>query len=181
MKSTAEATAEQPGRKPKVFPKTGRLGLLAKIHIIKKDINLSELDYRGCLHEWTGLESCSDMTDEQLETVLRRLDDILDGLAAKSGSAPAPAPRKPQDDYPSGCSRPQWRKIRWLQKQLQWNDKNLRGYINHVTGLDHEKFLDVPTARRLIAGMVSVKAHAGRQARKQAANHAKASRQPGGQ
>lgn len=135
-----------------------RSGVLASIHILKSSLGVSDEDYRYCLKEWTGKSSCKDMSLTELKEAAVRLRE----LKARCEGAEAPASaftRKKQadaDDYPPGCSRPQWRKIRWLQRELRWNDTNLRGYVKHQTGLDHERFLDVPSARKVITGLVKV-------------------------
>lgn len=147
-----------------------RRALLAAIHILRKNLGILEHDYRAFLEAWTGKDSCADMDLVQLEAVARRLSQIRDTCinicgtgdagppsADRVNGAPSPA-RAPKDasDYPPGCTRPQWRKVRHLQRELRWDDQKLREYIRHVTQLDHERFLDVPAARQLIAGMTSV-------------------------
>jgi hypothetical protein len=135
---------------------SSRRSLLAKIHILKKETGMSELEYRTCLEEWTGKASCSDMSDAELEEVRRRLGLLPRAAAAEAPAGTSPKKRLGSDDYPPGCSRGQWRKIKWLQRKLRWNDQNLRGYIKHVTKLEHENFLDVASARAVIAGLVQV-------------------------
>lgn len=124
---------------------SSRRSLVAQIHILKKDVGMSDLEYITCLEEWTGKASCSDMSGSELEEVRRRMC-LLPKAAAK-------------DDCLPGCSPEQWRKIKWLQRKLRWNDQNLRGYIKRVTKMEHERFLDVPSARRVITGLVRVMEH----------------------
>ncbi|PHR52913.1 MAG: hypothetical protein COA47_17370 [Robiginitomaculum sp.] len=49
---------------------TSRRMTLAKIHIAKKDLGLSDDDYRFTLETVTGTDSCGNMSDRQLTKVL---------------------------------------------------------------------------------------------------------------
>jgi len=53
-----------------------RRGLLAKIHIAKKELALSEEFYRELLYRLTGKRSCRDMNIPELETVCRVLQEM---------------------------------------------------------------------------------------------------------
>jgi hypothetical protein len=157
-----------------------RRGLLARVHILADEVGLEGDLYRSCLYEWTGKESCREMSSRELGDVILRLWDLKKACGGDRKDAPpwkdgatildsrlrgndgqmeperTSGKRAQPDDYPPGCSRAQWRKIRWLQRELRWDDKNLRGYIAHVAGVDHERFLDVAQAREVIAGLVKV-------------------------
>lgn len=128
--------------------KSSRTSLLAQIHILKKEIGMNDLEYVTCLEQWTGKSSCSNMDCGELKGILHRMRLV--------SSAVTPNQRPAKDDYPPGCSAAQWRKIKWLQRKLRWNDRNLRGYIKHVTKREHERFLDVASARQVIAGLVRI-------------------------
>lgn len=53
-----------------------RRGILAKIHIAKKELNLSEEFYRELLFRLTGKKSCSEMAIQELEVVLKVLHEM---------------------------------------------------------------------------------------------------------
>lgn len=160
-----EATEKKKWRSPRAVT-------LSRIHIIaKQELSMSDEDYRFVLGSLVGKGSCLDMNDAELGVVLAHMIDLkrrcgLDG-ASKSPERDSSSGKAQDDEYPPGCSRPQWRKIRWLQRRLHWNEQNLRGYIKHVTGLEHERFLDVPRARAVIAGLVKVLAHEEKEGRRQ--------------
>ncbi len=56
-------------------------------------------------------------------------------------------------EKPNMCSDGQWRAIKYFQRQLGWDDDHLKNYALKITKLESEKFLDVPTTRKVIAGM----------------------------
>lgn len=162
----ATEAAEKKGRQ-------GRNVMLSRIHIIaKRELTMSDEDYRFVLGSLVGKSSCLDMDEAELRVVLAHMielkrrcaidetpDSRQEHAGMTAGRARDSGKRSQADEYPPGCSRPQWRKVRWLQRELHWNDKNLRGYIKHVTGLEHERFLDVPRARAVISGLVKVLEH----------------------
>ena len=53
--------------------KAGRNGIIAKVHIAKKDLGLDDDIYRTVLERITGHSSCSDMSMAQLELLLKSL------------------------------------------------------------------------------------------------------------
>lgn len=81
----------------------------------------------------------STMTGKQKTVVVAALRLRLAGLEA-----------------PGGCSKAQWLKIRKLQRELHWNDKNLRGFLAHTCEIDQERFMDATDARDLISGLVKL-------------------------
>lgn len=92
--------------------------------------------------------------------------DVIDGqapnglrsLTAKQQAAVAAALRLRLAglEAPGGCSNPQWLKIRKLQRELHWNDKNLRGFLAHTCDIEHERFMDATDARDLISGLLKL-------------------------
>lgn len=50
----------------------------------------------------------------------------------------------------------QWRKIRWLQRQLQWSDLHLLNYVKKQCGISHVRFLTTYGARAVITGMEAI-------------------------
>lgn len=54
------------------------------------------------------------------------------------------------------CEDGQWRKIRWLQRQLRWDDTHLVNYINRLCGIHHARFLTTWGARAVITGLEKI-------------------------
>jgi hypothetical protein len=61
-------------------------------------------------------------------------------------------------DKPTLVSEEQWRKVWALRRKLRLDEKHFRNLLKHITGLEHERFLDVPLCRALIAGLVKISA-----------------------
>lgn len=61
-------------------------------------------------------------------------------------------------DKPTLVSEEQWRKVWALRRKLRLDEKHFRNLLKHITGLEHERFLDVPLCRALIAGLVKIAA-----------------------
>lgn len=124
-----------------------RRGLLAKIHIAKKQMGLTDSEYRLILAVTTDAESCKDLTVEELETVL----DRLKSLGFKE------APRK--DDPKRMLSR-QKSLIRWHWKALSSHgavtdggDKALDAWIKKRFGVDKLQWLTVAQAQTAIESL----------------------------
>lgn len=54
------------------------------------------------------------------------------------------------------CGDGQWRKIRWLQRQLRWSDTHLVNYIQKECGIHHVQFFTAWGARAVITGMEKI-------------------------
>lgn len=71
-------------------------------------------------------------------------------------------PAKPSDiisdlDIRHGsCADSQWRKIRWLQRRLRWDDTHLVNYIMKECGIHHVRFLTTWGARAVITGLEKI-------------------------
>jgi hypothetical protein len=57
-----------------------------------------------------------------------------------------------------GCGFTQWQRIQYLRRQLGWTDEHLRNFLKMIAKVDHERFLDAPGARAVLAGLQKIKA-----------------------
>ena len=64
-------------------PKRKRSGLLAKIHILKKDLGMIDDHYRDMLDDLTGKRSAGDLTIRQLARVADHMTILLQGPQKK--------------------------------------------------------------------------------------------------
>ena len=103
--------------------------------------------YRTLLHDVTGQRSAKDLDAPARAAVLARLH----GRAAPAG-AWRPHPK------PATVSDAQWKYIGDLCQQLQMDEQIFSHRVRHITGLDTWAWLDVPTARALIAGLLRIQA-----------------------
>jgi hypothetical protein len=136
-------------------PKSYRAALVQKVHtgwkwkeIYKEDRALYEqflVERYGAATFPDGKISSTALSNAQL----RDLADFMRGVERKS----PPNPNVEAARKPAGVSDAQWRHIRFLQRELRWDDSNLRGYVQKVAKVSHERFLTVALARNVIAGM----------------------------
>lgn len=61
-----------------------------------------------------------------------------------------------------GCGFTQWQRIQHLRRQLAWSDEHLRNFIKLITKVEHERFLDAPGARAVLAGLQKIHARRSR-------------------
>jgi len=125
-----------------------RRSMIAKIHLARKQLALTEDSYRDILHRVTGLRSSGDMRADQLDAVLREF--------ARLGWKPKPV-RKLSE-------KPQIRMIHAVWKDIVAlggaEAAGLRAFVrrqtrteDHPDGIDSPEFLDAPMAARVLEGL----------------------------
>lgn len=141
-------------------PAPDRRAMIAKIHLAKKQLALTDDSYRDVLRRVTGVESTGNMRADQLDAVLREF--------ARLGWKARPA-RKRSD-------RPQvrmiwaiWRDIVALQGH--GDDAALRTFVRRQTrtaatpeGISSPEFLDAENANRVLEGLKAWRARLRRSA-----------------
>ena len=103
--------------------------------------------YEGLLYDITGQTSARDLDADQRAAVLRRL-----------GVDPARAPAWRPSPKPAQVSDAQWKYIGDLCVKLQMDEQTFARRVRHITGLDTWAWLDTPTARALLAGLLHIQA-----------------------
>lgn len=84
---------------------------------------------------------------------LQFMNDLTCNLGPYAGLSPLGL----QLEKHHGCSEGQWRKIRWLQRELGWSDLHLWHYIKQHAHIDHIRWLcDVRQVRAVITGMEKI-------------------------
>ena len=118
--------------------------LLAKIHIAKKDLGLSDDEYRDILYRVTKKRSSSKMTFGQLESVIRELKTL-----GWKNAAPKKEFRKTSN---SGIRKiyALWGELQSLGAVTSGDKTALDAFVKKHTGVDSAQWLDVPTAQRVI-------------------------------
>jgi hypothetical protein len=125
-----------------------RRAMIAKIHIAKAQLALTEDSYRAVLRRVTGLDSAGAMRADQLDAVLREF--------ARLGWKPKPARRL--------SAKPQLRMIHAVWKDIVAlggaDAGGLRAFVrrqtrteDHPDGIDHPDFLDTAMATRVLEGL----------------------------
>jgi hypothetical protein len=121
---------------------------LALIHIVKKELGLSERDYRCLLRRVAGVESAKDLDEAGFRTLMR--------FFVRSDYYRANA---------FGMTLKQKMFIKSLVSQLGWDPQHLANFIHKYyrrPDLDH---LDRREASKLIESLKSVRAHEDRAAK----------------
>lgn len=59
--------------------KTNRRGMLAKVHILKKDLGMTDDQYRDMLEDLTRKRSAGDLTSAQLARIIDHMSSLLNG------------------------------------------------------------------------------------------------------
>jgi phage gp16-like protein len=123
--------------------------MLAKIHLAKKQLALTDDSYRDVLRRITGLDSARAMRPDQLDAVLKEF--------ARLGWKPKPA-RKLSDSPQVRMIHAVWKDIVALQGH--GNAASLRAFVrrqtrteDHPDGIDSPEFLKGAMAERVLEGL----------------------------
>ncbi len=122
---------------------------LAKIHIAKKRLGLSDDDYRGMLRELTGCESSRDLSAEERSRVIDAMKQKLLG--------------PPLGSRPSAAVEPQLNLIKSLWANLALygivrdaSEKALTRFARRITKIDSLRWLSATDASKVIGAMHSM-------------------------
>lgn len=137
-----------------------RRPLIAKIHLAKKQLALTDDSYRDVLRRITGLDSAAAMRVDQLDAVLREF--------ARLGWKPKPAKKR--------SATPQIRMIHAVWKDIvalqgHGDAAALRTFVRRQTrteatpeGVSSPEFLDVAMGNRVLEGLKAWRARLRREA-----------------
>lgn len=114
--------------------------LIKLIHVGKRELGIDEDTYRDMLYEATGVSSCSNMTDEQLENVLRFFKSK--GFNIKTD--------KPQTDPQAEFIRSLWREMNTQGIIKSGTEESLRKYIYRITGVEALEWCSIGQKRTII-------------------------------
>jgi len=142
-------TAARAGRKP---PSIRTLWAIAK----SPELHLSDEDLHAVVYRETGKESIKKLTQGEINTVARVLQNLKDGT--RRGT-------KRTDEGGDARTVQQRRKIYALTEVLGWNKdpSRIQGFVKRMTGVDRLEWLNVGQFEKVIEGL---KAMIARQQRK---------------
>lgn len=126
----------------------GRRGMIAKIHIAKKDLALTDESYRDLIERLTSHRSAGDCTDVQLHAVLAEFQRLgWKGPAGKGAGAGHKVSRKPHVRKVWAI----WGDLRPLLDNA--GDDTLRGFVKRQTGIADPEWLNPAQATAVIHGL----------------------------
>jgi hypothetical protein len=115
---------------------------LAVIHIVKKELNLSDAEYRGILQQVAGVSSAKELDDEKFRKLMNYFV------------------RSPYYQVnPFGLTIRQKLYIKYLAKEIDWEEEHLNNFIHkyyHKTNLDK---LTRKEAIKVIESLKAIKQH----------------------
>lgn len=127
-----------------------RKSLLAKVHIARKQLGLTEEEYRAMLEASYDRSSAGDLTVPQLTDLVGRLE----GLGFRAGPRSARS-RAPQGEYlripDEDVHAAQKRYILALAKKLGWSPQSLNGRIAKQFGVQRIEWLHDQAALQTLA------------------------------
>lgn len=115
---------------------------LAVIHIVKKELNLSDAKYRSILHQVAGVKSAKELDEQNFRKLMNYF-----------------VRSKYYQVNPFGLTIKQKLYIKYLSQELNWEEEHLNNFIHkyyHKANLDK---LNRREAIRLIESLKSIKQH----------------------
>lgn len=139
---------------------SNRRALLAKVHLAKKDLALTDESYRDRLFQVTGRRSAADCSDQQLVAMIESLKSIgwKDKPARRAGDRPladSPQARK---------ARAQWLSLWNLGVIEEPGERALAAFVKRQTGREDLRFCDAPQLNKVVDGLKAMLARAFEQA-----------------
>jgi hypothetical protein len=113
---------------------------LALIHIIKKDLRLSDLEYRDILYQAAGVRSAKDLDRASFRKLMRYF-------------VKSPYYRK----NPNSITLKQKMYINYIAKQLGWDFDHLRNFVRKYYHKSDLNFLTRKQAAKLIESLKNIR------------------------
>ena len=116
---------------------------LALIHIIKKELNLSDEEYRDILHKAAGVQSAKDLTDAQFRKLMNYF-----------------VRSKHYQVNPYGMTMRQKMFIQGLVDEIGWDQDHFRNFLHKYYHVDRLVDLTKTQASNVIASLSNIKGRA---------------------
>jgi hypothetical protein len=134
-------------------PLDKRNKLIQLIHIGKGKMALTDDAYRAFVEGVTGKSSCKDMTERQLEAVLRSM--------RSNGFDLSPNRVRPQEQGMASIAQLEYIKGMWQKCARNKNEAALIAFVNRIAGVKSLRFLTVETAQKVILALRDMMTKAG--------------------
>jgi len=142
-----------------------RRAMLAKLHLARKQLALTEDSYRDVLRRVTGLDSAAAMSDGQLDRALAEFKRL--GFKPKAAPPRQPASQHSQIRMIHGV----WKDICDIGIDAEDHDAALRAFVRrqthsklHPQGIAAPAFLNATQANRVLEGLKAWRARLRRRA-----------------
>lgn len=131
-----------------------RSKLIQLIHVAKKEIGLSDEDYRAVLASTVKKSSCSDMT-------LFELDEVLSAMKKLGFKVKKLETREDELGWKTSRDQMDYIKGMWKLVAREKTDKALYRFIKRITGADHPRFMNEYGAQKVIIALRKMMTDAG--------------------
>ena len=133
-----------------------RRALLAKVHLAKKDLALTDESYRDRLHQVTGHRSAAECSDPQLVQVIESFKSIgwKDRPVRRGGTRPL------ADGPQAKKARAQWLSLWNLGVIEEPGERALAAFVKRQTGREDLRFCDSAQLNKVVDGLKSMLARA---------------------
>ncbi|MEI7880330.1 MAG: phage protein GemA/Gp16 family protein [bacterium] len=115
---------------------------LALIHIVKKELGLSDEEYRAILRREAGVDSAKDLTDDSFRQLMRYL------VRSRHYTV-----------NPDGLTLRQKLYIKHLQQALGWDDEHLNNFLHKYHSCTSLAALPRAAASKTILAMEHMQSH----------------------
>jgi len=115
---------------------------LAVIHIVKKELNLSDMEYRKILKEISGVETAKDLDEEGFKKLMHYF-----------------VRSKYYQLNPQGLTLKQKLYIQYLAKDLGWDNLHLSNFMRKYYGKSNILDFSKKEAIKLIEALKNIKKH----------------------
>ena len=134
--------------------KFDRSKIIQLIHVAKKEIGLSDEDYRAILESTAKKTSCSEMTLFELNEVLRAMKKL--GFKVKKLET-----REEEIGWDASKAQMDYIKGMWELVARDKSDRALYKFIKRITGADHPRFMTAKDSQKVIIALRKMMADAG--------------------
>lgn len=123
--------------------------LIKRVHCCDKYKEIyrdDRLSWEDMLRENYGVASSKSLSIDDLKDLLA----FLEGKTCRSTNI--------ETKVCGAVTAKQWSYIQTIRGRIGMDDKYFRNVLKKICGVDHERFLDVPLARKLITAMLKTEA-----------------------
>jgi phage gp16-like protein len=134
--------------------KAHRRGLIAKVHIARTQLGLSDDDYRAVLIDETGHDSAAMLDERQLDAVVKRFE--ARGFTAKAKAGATPRRGRPADHPSARKARALWISLHQLGAIENPAEAALEAFARRQLGVDKLQWADQGQCYKLVEALKAI-------------------------